>query len=531
MWRPLLTTGFCLALLIPFTVLSQEPEAPPPGDSTGQAASPSTGIPTFYAHSRQVIVEAEVWDKSTKKGEHPWIGNEPLTTSQKEDLQTLPPVARGLAPKDFHVFDNGVEQRINYFHEADFPAADTTNQWYFFPTAGGTWGGFQPLKSFEFPLASYLIGYVPPTTTPGICHAIRVFVTGREVHLNRDRYCALTPSGSDDIDAIAGKKLGQKMRAFASGSSRGSIPVSMRASTFWSSRILRLSMESSPTKSTPTHAAADFTYVVEVHDSKALATVQVAADFDVPEKTWYYPCSNGSAIYVLGTAYDGNSNSIVGQFASTFSCLRPTTWLMRASNDIGVLVPSQFYGQINLPPGDFNLRLVVSDGHEFGVARTPVHVSPLDPQRLMMSGIVVGGVVRGASSVLREAASITPDPVVPSPLISKGLQFCPDPETPARLRKRTPLFLYFELYEPMLHSHQSALYYHARIVNLKDNSWEMDTGSMSAADWMLPGSAVVPIGLKVDTEKLAKGPYRVEIQASDSAGRQTEWRQTTFDVN
>ncbi len=85
----------------------------------------------FYAHARQVIIEADVWDKALKKGEHPWTGDEALDTGDKSYLRQLPPAARGLTAKDFHVFDNGAEQSINYFKEADFPAVDMTNQWYF----------------------------------------------------------------------------------------------------------------------------------------------------------------------------------------------------------------------------------------------------------------------------------------------------------------------------------------------------------------------------------------------------------------
>ncbi|MGB9254920.1 MAG: hypothetical protein WCC25_08815, partial [Candidatus Korobacteraceae bacterium] len=58
----------------------------------------------------------------------------------------------------------------------------------------------------------------------------------------------------------------------------------------------------------------------------------------------------------------------------------------------------------------------------------------------------------------------------------------------------------------------------------------MNTGPVSTADWFVPGNPVIPIGLKVATEKLHKGSYRLEIQATDSVGRQTEWRQANFTI-
>ena len=32
----------------------------------------------------------------------------------------MPPVTQGLSAKDFHIFDNGAEQKINYLKESDF---------------------------------------------------------------------------------------------------------------------------------------------------------------------------------------------------------------------------------------------------------------------------------------------------------------------------------------------------------------------------------------------------------------------------
>jgi hypothetical protein len=72
------------------------------------------------------------------------------------------------------------------------------------------------------------------------------------------------------------------------------------------------------------------------------------------------------------------------------------------------------------------------------------------------------------------------------------------------------------------------VYYQLRITDLKSGSLVMNTGPMSAADWVVPGNAVIPIGLKIDTEKLKAGTYKLEVQASDSAARQSELRHASF---
>lgn len=529
MCRPLRITLLSLVLLMPFVGISQEPQAPPSGDATGQATNPSTGIPTFYAHSRQVIVEAEVWDKSTKKGEHPWIGNEPLSPLEKDAAEHLPPVARGLTASEFHIFDNGVKQSINYFKETDFPAVDVTDQWSFFHSIEGTWGIFNSGKHLAGSSASYLIGYTPSAIGPGECHAVRVAVEGRRVQINRTQYCALQESGVRDIDAIAGKKLGTRMFGFASSSAHGLIKVSMQAFAFWSSGVLRLASEAPQTSSVAAPPTAGYMYEVYVHDSMAPTRVQIAAGFKVSETIWPYPCRKDAVIYILGIAYKTNGG-VAAQFADTYKCGFAITSATPAFQGGGTLIPTWFGGQINLSPGDYDIRIVVSDGHDFGRAEVPLHVQALDATRLMISDIVVGGVLRGAGWVLREAASVSPSPVVPTPLISKDIQFFPEADAPPRLGKHSPLFLYFEVYEPLPINQKPAVYYRAKITDLKTSALVMNTDPLSAADWVLPGNAVVPIGLKLATEKLEKGSYRLELQASDSAGRQTEWRQTTFTI-
>lgn len=522
----LLATCFASAQAQVPTAKSQA--TPSSADESAQSVDATAGIPTFYAHAQQVIVAVEVWDKSTKRGQHSWVGDEPLRPLEKDFLESLPPVVRGLKSDAFHLFDNGVEQSINSFQEADFPAVEMTNHWYFTPTTDGTWGTFQPFNDVDFPLASYLIGYVP-TIGPSECHTIRVVVEGLEAQVNRHGYCALKDSGLADIDAVAGKKLGEKMRVFANSTAHGSIKVSMQPFAFWSSGTLRLAREASPTGGPADQPETDLTYVVEVHDSKAPAALQIAVGFKFPELAWYFPCQKDAAVYVLGIIYKRNGD-IAGQFADSFSCLTPLTWLMQASQDSGVLLPSWFSSQINLPPGDYDLRVVVSDGHDFGRARMPLRVESFDTRRLMMSDIAVGAVLRGAAWVLRDAASVAPAPVVPSPLVSKDTQFFPDANNRARLGKHRPLFLYFEVYEPLLENEKPTVYYRVRITDLRTSALVINTGPMSAADWVIPGNAVIPIGLKLATEKLGAGSYRLEIQASDSAGRQSEWRQAAFAI-
>jgi hypothetical protein len=157
----------------------------------------------------------------------------------------------------------------------------------------------------------------------------------------------------------------------------------------------------------------------------------------------------------------------------------------------------------------------------------PLRVQSLDAEALTVSDVVLNSIIRDASWIIRDAAKVAPDPVIPTPLISKKVQFVPVPAHPP---KDGPLSVYFEIYEPLADTDKVDVSYSLKITDLKTGSLVMNTGAMSAADWVVPGNVVIPIGLKVAIEKLPPGSYRLEIRASDSAGRQSEWRQTSFAI-
>lgn len=521
-----------LALLVAVSAMPQSWATAP------QADDQTPGIPSFYAESRQILVEVDVWEGTGKKGDRPWIGNEILRPRQKQIIEQLAPVSRGLEKKDFHIFDNGVEQKINHFKEFDFPAFDSTNHWYMVPSMDGTWGIYDVGPHYGPPEASYMIGYVPPPSAPGQCRMLKVLVEGHDVGVNRDRYF-VQDSGSGNIEALAGEKIGNRMREIAQSSeqmrdvakpskheSRG---VTLHTFTLWSSGVLSVAKET-PLSANPPVAGTDFTYVVEVHDSKAPAMVQVTAGFNL-YTGWEYPCKKNAALYILGIAYKENDD-VAGQFADMYSCLGALRRFehYRDPQPIGgVYIPLRFDSQLVLRPGDYNLAVVVGDGKYFHRAKMPLHVEPLDPQRLLVSDLVIGGIVRYAGWVLREAAAVNPAPVIPSPLVSKDSQYFPDSDQETHL-KHSPLYLYFEIYEPQIGSPGIKIYYQWRITDQKTGSIVMSTEAVSAADWIIPGKVVIPIGLTLNTEKLKTGFYKLELLAADSAGRESGWRAVSFNI-
>jgi hypothetical protein len=275
---------------------------PPTANERPQAGSGAGEIPTFQANARQVLVTAAVWKHAAKSAA--WAPKEALKRYPSvADALAMPPVARGLSASDFRIFDNGAEQKINYLEESDSSVRDVNEQWFFYPQFWGTWGAFLSSDLFLVaPTATYIIGYIPPVSQSGDCHTIRVVAGNNDVVLNRTRYCNTDES---ETATVEGRKLAEKMESFARSASHGSIKVSSRPFVFWSSRVLSL-MRDNPEASTGSapRPAANYTYVVSVHDSTAPATVQIATEYELGADKWDYPCpSHHPAIYVFGVVY------------------------------------------------------------------------------------------------------------------------------------------------------------------------------------------------------------------------------------
>jgi len=481
-------------------------------------------IPKFYAHGRQVLVTVSVWKHAPKTVPEQVLKRYP----DASDL-AAPPVARGLSANDFRVYDNGAEQRINYVEEFDLPWRDVDRQWHFYPRVRGTWGNFLS-SAIGQPVAMYVIGYIPPLSRSGPCHTFRVVAGDNDVVMNRTRYC---DNDESDTATVAGGELAAQAKSFAKSGKSGSISVSSRPFVFWSSRVLSLIRDNAAGSGSASALAGKPTYVVVVHDSKAPATVQVATEYELmPVTSWDYPCPRDHpAIYVFGFIYKPNGE-VAARFGDTYSCLELGDYQVRLPVEgrgwSSIEIPTRFNTQVELRPGDYDLHVVVSDGHRWGQAQMPLRVELIDSHALTVSDIASNGVLRDASSLLPDAALVSPAPLMPSPLVSQQSQFIPVPE--ARIRQRSPLPLYFEIYEPLLADRNPEVYYRMRITDLKDGTLVVNTGPTSAAQQVTPRNAVVPVSLKIDTAELPSGSYKIEIQASDSAGRTTEWRMAKFEI-
>ena len=146
-------------------------------------------------------------------------------------------VIHDLGAKDFHVFEDGVEQKIDsvrYEREALFAVRDSLGfhgEWSHTPQAkwstvdlGNEW---KPAPLLHF----YRVGYVPTKPESGKCSKVKVTVDRRHaaVYAN-DHYCYLSNPASDPLH---GTKFGLQMDRDLDSLKRARIPLSVQADIFY----------------------------------------------------------------------------------------------------------------------------------------------------------------------------------------------------------------------------------------------------------------------------------------------------------
>ncbi len=508
-------------------------EVSPSEDTTSKA------MPVFRSESRQVLVGGTV------------CGGAPRIGEDEYDLFFRCHALRRRTRKDFRVFDNGIEQEINYVAEIAWGQDARFFHWYFNSTGRGTWLTFGD-SAIRRPSAVYLLGFVPAQLATGECHTVKVSVrNGYMLNLGRNRYCNLSnPALSEATQE--GTTLGSEMRDFASSTRPGTIDVSVSTYVFRSTGIVQLPIANSVSGEVKVGAPA-FNYVVEARDKKAPARVVISAEFVSPQiKREYRSREWVLGLYIIGMVYAADGK-LVAQFGDTYE-----GWYIFADSCSceHYSIPRLYDTQVDLSPGTYELRVVVTDGKgHFGAARVPVHVEYLGGDLLSMSDLVVTDVVRNASEMLDDfGLSLLSFGVRPTPLVSSGFQFFPSllhssPKTDysgivgfRRLSGRSAgdkgggfsrkdaVSLYFEIYDPLLEKESTEVRFEVRVTNVDTGEMQINSGPISAAKSVQRGNAVVPIAVGLDMKKLRKGSFKVEVRASDSAGRETPWQRAEFRV-
>ena len=553
--------------------------------STPVVVAQTDGGLAIQVESNQVLVSTFVFDKRAWDSE---LLTPDAVRCQADSAKTLkekgisvwqtpsrcwPVAVEGLAPKDFRVLEDGIEQTVssvarqrwhywrvldNYGNHLEYSVA-STDKW----SASDYDSLVNPYWSPPV-LESYVVGYAPPPSAYGSCHHIKVSVDRRNVVVyNRTEYCNVAHSTSDPLEGTA---FGQQLESELASAEKSKISVMGVSGLFFGdSGLMRV------------HLALEFPW-------------------DSLHRKW----RNGNllaTIAALGAVY-GTDGMLVARFSDQACCALDMP-LIHAGNvavSSGVEVyeiPARYESLLDLPAGQYELRVILSDGKNFGRVNLRLSVDSYEDKPLALSSVAL------CKRFHRVDPPEYTEGILPSkfvPLASKGVEFTPTAD-PTFDKKRDPLFAYFEIYAPkqvgaaagatnapnptsaagetLAPSNARAavagetiapqppaqpelpatgftadeasapksqiepkpsgagnttVHFQLKITNLKTGQVQINSGLRPADEFQRACKAVIPIVQEVSTHDLPKGNYRLEVQASDSAGHRTPWHPATFTI-
>jgi hypothetical protein len=416
-------------------------------------------------------------------------------------------LAPDLTPKDFRLVEDGVEQTIQSV------AREHWHSWVLFDNYGshaeysgtptGKWStsDYDSLASWWAPPAveSYVIAFVPPQSPTGGCHKIKVSLDRPNLTVyHRSEYCNVQHAPSDPLE---GTKFGQRMEGDSLSAGKPKIAILAQSGVFFNDSWSR--------------------------------RVDLVLEF--PWKSLNREWLNGdllATIGVLGMVYR-KDGTLATRFSDQACCPRDTP-LGHASSTIDFdwsvgdkyTIPTGYQTQMDLPSGEYDLRVVLSDGKKFGRVNIPLSIESYDKKPLDLSSV----------ALCKRFHKVDPpsytEGILPSkfvPLVSKGIEFTPAADT--TFKKHDPLFAYFEVYAPNRPGVAApSVQFQLRITNVETSEVKIDSGPRPAGEFLQAGSNVISIVQEVAVHDLPKGNYRLEVQASDSAGNHTPWHSATFTV-
>lgn len=378
-----------------------------------------------------------------------------------------------------------------------FPVSTLENQRPLYALALGT-GGFviantNDLVSGLQKVAAeqsqyYLLGYTPASMPDGTCHALKVKVDrGDAIVRSRTGYCSSKP-----IDLLAGNPLETRLETLAMGSNNGTVPAAVTAPFFFTG---------------PNVARVDVTMEIP----------PVALKIEKVEGK--YVASSD----VLGMAVN-KRGQVIARFSDTIKVeLDGNSELQQFKKQ-----PYRYEKEFEVPSGDFRLKTVFTSGAAaFGKADIPLYIDDHDSRQFGISGVALSNKIVNLGENPEDAENALLEDR--TPLVVNHMRIVP---SASNAFNRTEMsVLYVEVYEPLLKSAKPPVVMLSyRILDLKSGAVKFDSGMMNLAPSIITGNPVIPVGMKLVTDKLDPGQYKLEVQAKDSTGTSSLVRTAEFKV-
>jgi hypothetical protein len=436
----------------------------------------------------------------------------------------------GLASNDFRIFEDGAEQKVQQVTVVprsartiadDMGAHNERSQ-----TPAGIWStddrgalyGLVGAGSF------YSIAYLNSKPETSGCHKLKIEVDREHaLVLAPDEYCP----GESPSDPLFGSKFGSQMERDSTSGKKAEIRLSLRADYFYAKpdeARVNIALEFPWNSLYRAWYARDW----RLRASIGVLGMVYKKDGALAARFSDFACCSADTS-MLVVLWDRSVVTPYEQAREYFPCDAATEAKLLAVFDRGV-IPARYDTQVELPPGEYDLRVVLSDGTKFGRAETSLVIDPYDGKQLALSSVALGGRLWAVKPADQGAA---PSEFAPQyfPLVSRGIRLTP--ATVATFKKGRQLIAYFEVYEPLLAgvSASPSVTARIRIVDANTGNVIKDFPPLDAAPYERAGSSMIPIAREIPFDQLPKGAYRLEVQATDSAGGSTPWRAANFTVD
>ncbi len=341
----------------------------------------------------------------------------------------------------------------------------------------------------------YLLGYTPPDSPEGSCHKLRVKVDrGGTAVRARAGYC-----NARSNNALAGSSIEKELE---------SLPVS-------------------PPGGRNATLEAPFFYT-----SANFARINLAMEIPLRKlKTDKEHGKMRTTVHVLGIAHRPDG-SVAARFSENVALAFDDEKRLAAF----LAAPFHYENQFEIVPGSYTLDVAYDAGDENrGKVETLLTVDPYQPEQFAMSGLVLSRQYGPASDPgLHTDATWTADR---TPLISQGMRVVPSGSN--RFAKSDAPAVYAEIYEPLLGAPDPkvapdaraalAVGVRIRIIDRKNGEQKLDTDLLSVTLPATTGGPAIPTAKRVPIESLAPGSYRIEVEASDTAGKSAR-RTADFEI-
>jgi hypothetical protein len=545
--------------------------ARPIRQNAAASSSPQESQKTITNESLLVLVPVFVYDPSrmenAPKEELPCARADVISFFKLPPSEPyLPPDCdvteiHGLSAKDFRLFQDGAEQTILRMDSGSWWTLVRDNLGWHIQSSDaprGIWDLSELAAAKKVPVINrefQVLAYEPKNDTLG-CHHIRVEVDRPNLLVfARNQYC----TGQTPSDLLNGTEEGKQLERDSASQKHGKIPLSLQAAAF------QTSSPDSRVNVTVEFPWKDLYRKWDTSNWTLYARIAVLGVVRRPDGTIaarfsdllypsYWPTfdqggtkyiawekgtsslSGGIPHQVSGSGANlGSSDSAYGNdtlaltFRNAAGIIKPDTTAINIALDSSdpLWIPTRYKTQLDLPPGDYKLQVVLSDAWSIGRAEIPLTVDAFDGKQLALSSLALCKRLRDAAVASKETTTAN-FALQYVPLVSKGIEFTP--AGGASFSQAEPLYAYFEVYDPLLtQTPVPPVTVNMQVLDAASGQVKAVLAPVNAAPYMQPGSTTLRIARTIPIAQLPKGRYILQVRASDSAAT-TPWRTTAFTV-